>query len=160
MRSHCSCVTRASFKPTLSAACDAYEWKEVHLPDGPQVAREPTAAGSDDIQQLDSQRRRGALRSRTSEALKGAVHNGDTSVREGSEFSSHRKLELLQQLREMGRRLEWRAALKVFRRARSKGLIADDIVYRLGFNAAPSVRILAPLLSSGKLLIHLLKKTG
>lgn len=146
IRIHCSCLARASIYPTCSAASDSHEWKQVHLPDGQPVAREPTAAGLDDKQQLDSHRRRGVLRTRATEAVKGAVHNGDISVRQGFEFSSYRRLELLQRLREMGRRLEWRAGLKVFRRARSKGLIADEMVYRLEFNAATSVKILTLLL--------------
>lgn len=146
IRIHCSCLARQSIYPTWSAASDFHEWKQVHLPDESPVAREPTAAGSDDTQQLDSQRRRGVLRTRATEALKGVVHNGDVSVREDFEFSSYRKLELLQRLRQMGRRLEWRAALKSFRRARSKGLIADDLMYRFEFNAAPSVRVLTLLL--------------
>lgn len=42
------------------------------------------------------------------------------------------KVELVLRLKEMGRRFEWRGALKVFRRAAAGGMVLDNSVYRSG----------------------------
>lgn len=49
---------------------------------------------------------------------------GCTSERE------REKVELVLQLKAMGRRFEWRGALKVFRRAKASGMELDNNVYR------------------------------
>ena len=40
------------------------------------------------------------------------------------------KVELVLRLKDMGRRFEWRGALKVFRRAKAGGMVPDNSVYR------------------------------
>lgn len=40
------------------------------------------------------------------------------------------KVELMLRLKDMGRRFEWRGALKVFRRAKAGGMVPDNSAYR------------------------------
>lgn len=85
----------------------------------------------------DSLRRRRLRRRRTATYLGSAVGGNeehDTGafhpVR-GIEVDGRSNVELLARLKAMGRRFEWRGALKVFRRAKAEGLVADNNVYRL-----------------------------
>lgn len=88
-----------------------------------------------------SQRRRGRRRPRV-RALEACVRDSSTDVPDtldaaGSQESTRAntcddKFDLALTLKAMGRRFEWRGALKRFRRAKEEGMVADNNVYRRG----------------------------
>lgn len=55
--------------------------------------------------------------------------------------AARERVELVLRLKDMGRRFEWRGALKVFRRARARGMVMDNSVYRSAASERASVEL-------------------
>lgn len=86
-------------------------------------------------------RTRGHIRPRAVEALGASIRDNAPAApgafdpargweAEGGE-ATRDKVQLVLSLKAMGRRFEWRGALKVFRRAKEDGVVVDNSVYRL-----------------------------
>ena len=85
-------------------------------------------------------RTRGHIRPRAVEALGASIRDNAPAAPgafdpargwegEGGE-ATRDKVQLVLSLKAMGRRFEWRGALKVFRRAKEDGVVVDNSVYR------------------------------
>lgn len=85
-------------------------------------------------------RTRGLIRPRAVEALGASIRDNAPAAPgafdpargwegEGGE-ATRDKVQLVLSLKAMGRRFEWRGALKVFRRAKEDGVVVDNSVYR------------------------------
>lgn len=131
------CSGNGGYGAVSAVACRGTPSSAAHASSAPHCGGSRAHVGDPQQQPTRRSRRRprpaGTLEASARDNSPGAPGIFDPSRARGpgqDAGAARERVELVLRLKEMGRRFEWRGALKVFRRAKAGGVVPDNSVYR------------------------------